>query len=132
MIKYLIIVFFGILSFKSLSQNLSLKLTEKKWKFCVCDTFLEPYLCDSSFTTYKFKKSGTFVLTGISFVLYGKTYKKIKGTWDLNWNILTFDRKDIKNLKSFPKSIEIIQLEENVFYSPQPDFKIFYWMFIRN
>lgn len=132
MIKYLIIVFFGILSFKSLSQNLSLKLTEKKWKFCVCDTFLEPYLCDSSFTTYKFKKSGIYVITGISFVLYGKTYKKIKGTWDLNGNILTFDRKVMENLKSPPKSIEIIQLEENVFYSPQPDIKIFYWMFIRN
>ena len=132
MIKYLIIGFLGILSFKSLSQNLSLKLTQKKWKFCVCDTFLEPYHCDSSFMTYKFKKSGSYVITGISYVLYGKTYKKRKGTWDLNGKILTFDRKVMENLKSPPKSIEIIQLEENVFYSAQPDVKIFYWMFIRN
>ncbi len=108
-----------------------LQLTKGKWKFHVNDTLLEPFVNGDFLGTYHFKRSGKLIKTDVSFIINNVTYRTHKGKWELNGNVLTIKMDDIECVKYYPKSITITVLKANVFYSPQQDYKTFYWVFER-
>ena len=109
----------------------NLKLTKGKWEFHVHDTILEQFTGGDFQGTYKFKKSGKLLVKDISFVSYGKEYKIQRGIWSLKGDELTIDMNDFKNSLSLPKSLKITVINSETFYSPQKDYKTFYWIFKR-
>jgi hypothetical protein len=109
----------------------TLNLTKGKWEFHVHDTILEPFTSGDFQGTYKFKKSGKLVVKDISFISYGKEYKIQHGIWSLKGEVLTIDMDDFQNSNPFPKSIKITAINTETFYSPQQDYKTFYWIFKR-
>lgn len=129
-----IIICFIFLSFQiseHFCQEVDINLTKGKWKFCVMDTLIEPYKCQGKVTTYKFKKSGKYEQTGLSMVVNGKAISKLKGEWSLKGSSLEIRTYSVGNISINAKKIEIKQLDKNKFYSPQPDWKTVYWLFIR-
>lgn len=109
----------------------NLQLTRGKWEFNVYDTLLEPFVDGTFQGTYRFKRSGKLIVTDISFIYYDVTYTSRKGKWNLNGDVLTIDMDDFEHMKSNPKSIQITVLNAKTFYSPQADYKTFYWVFRR-
>lgn len=109
----------------------NLQLTKGKWEFNVYDTLLEPFVNGNFQGTYRFKRSGELIVTDISFIYYDVTYTSRKGKWNLNGDVLTLDMDDFEHMKSNPKSIQITVLNATTFYSPQADYKTFYWVFRR-
>ncbi|MES2589919.1 MAG: hypothetical protein V4622_13155 [Bacteroidota bacterium] len=131
-IKFLTTIIFVFL-FKTFcfSQSLDLKLTKGEWDFCVIDTLKLPYKCDKRISTFKFKKSGRYIEKNISMIINGKTISKLKGTWKLNGNKLELIPPSFDLVKFYPKSIEIVFLDKNTFYSSQQDYKIVIWLCTR-
>jgi hypothetical protein len=114
----------------SLAQSNEFNLTKGQWNFTVSDSINENGEHRYYQGKYKFKKSGKFKVKKISFIYYGKTYNKAKGTWSLQGNTLNIDREDFAKLKSHPIIFEIIIVSPNKFYSPQLDGpNTFYWIF---
>lgn len=116
------------------SENLkpeNLQLTRGKWEFNVYDTLLEPFVNGNFQGTYRFKRSGKLIVTDISFIINNVTYTSHKGKWNLNGDVLTLDMDDFEYVKYNPKSINISVLNASTFYSPQADYKTFYWVFRR-
>lgn len=109
----------------------NLQLTRGKWEFNVYDTLLEPFVNGDFQGTYRFKKSGKLIVTDISFIINNVTYTSHKGKWNLNGDVLTLDMDDFEYVKYNPKSINISVLNASTFYSPQADYKTFYWVFRR-
>ncbi|MDX2360167.1 MAG: hypothetical protein QNK23_05145 [Crocinitomicaceae bacterium] len=104
-----------------------IELTSGQWEFYVLDTILEPFPSESLYSTIKFKRGGSYVERKV----YGNSSSKFKGKWEFSGSTIILDRNDEKNSRTLPKSIKISIIDENNFYSPQPDVRTVYWLFRR-
>lgn len=130
--KSLVLAVVSIVAVLGYGQKSGLKLSGKTWAFCVVDSLVEPYTCTEVMSTFRFKKSGRYVeKLGNGFVLYGKRITERPGTWKLKGTTLEIDPDDLEKLSFRPKSIELVIIDENTFYSPQPDAKVVYWLYKR-
>lgn len=127
---FLLIVFFFFVQHSS-AQNTNLQLSKGKWNFCVLDTVLTDSQCEDPMFTYKFKRSGKFVISGFEMFLNGKTIRQQSGRWELNGKSLKLTFDPLSGGNSVEKPMEITILDQNTFYSPQPDARIVYWLFKR-
>jgi hypothetical protein len=128
----LILTLFSFLFFLAgHSQINESNLVKGKWQFCVMDTIIPPFKCDSNYTTYKFKKSGKYLEKGVSMTYYGKDIKKLKGVWKLKGTTLEIDPDDFDKLKIYPKTIPLEFINNDVLFSVQKDWETAYWLFVR-
>ena len=109
------------------AQSENLELSKGKWNFYVLDSVSTPYPSNQLYSTITFKRSGRYIETRDR---NGKK-EKSKGVWKLTGSTLTLDRDDGKNYEVKPKAIHLTIIDQNTFYSPQPDVKTVYWLFTR-
>ncbi len=129
--KLILTLFTFLFVSSSHSQIEESNLVKGKWQFCVMDTILTPFKCDSKQTIYKFKRSGKYVEKGVSMAYYGKEIKKLKGVWSLTGITLEIDADDIEGLKFGSHTIPLEFINNDVLFSAQKDYKTVYWMFTR-
>lgn len=130
--KLLALIVLILMTVYGYSQEPILELSGKTWTFCVVDSLIEPYECVEQVSAFKFKKSGQYVeKMEEGFILYGKTITKRTGTWRLNGTTLELDPDDLKMMVFHPRSIELVVIDENTFYSVQPDVRTVYWLYRR-
>lgn len=124
-------LFFLFVALFGNSQTDEIKLHKGKWEFCVADTVISPYNCSESSTFFKFKRSGKFVLSGLDLVVHDKPFTKMKGRWELKGNKLKIIPNDSYPVKFDSYILDVVVIESDLFYSPQPDYQMFFWLFKR-
>lgn len=130
--KLLVILFLSVISSASYAQSKSLDLTKGEWSFCVVDTVLSPYECnEAKETIFKFKRNGRYIQKGISIIYFGKKINKRKGAWTMEGTTLQLDNIDGEKVGLGSWTVEIQMINEDLFYSPQKDYKTVYWLFRR-
>jgi hypothetical protein len=110
------------------AQSEHLHLDKGKWSFYVLlDSISNPYPNDQLYSTIKFKRSGRYIESRER----NGQKEKSKGGWKLTGATLTMDQDDGKNYEVKPKAIHLTIVDQDTFYSPQPDVKTVYWLFTR-
>lgn len=113
-------------------QTSDLELTKGKWHFCTTqEDSVSEFSCDEGQSTFKFKRSGKCIQTGLSITYFGKKIDKLKGRWELNGSVLTITSVKSGDLKIHEKTMTITLINEDFFYTPQKDWKTVYWLFKR-